>query len=248
MNLSTEPSIETLPEFYANIVDTNVINDQTIANYCSDTVRELNNLTEELQQTDLVEFGVRYNADHQINSFNGRFMECPSKSVHDDDDDDVIASVQSNDYRQSNAHVEHNYAISYQNNSANNDKLCTETVIGNLNCDVVDSSPFYTHFNKHLENNMDDNNDKLNRVSDEISQRDTYEYANGRASSECSRDDEYRVAMCMLQSVDLRGKNKIRKKNHVNNFIIKQFLFFFNRHVTTFIISNGCSVPVAWKY
>lgn len=227
MNLSTEPSIETLPEFYANganVVDANVINDQTIANFCSDTVRELNNLTEDLiQQTDLGEIGGCSSnssngrskiANHHMNQFNGsfnssRFMEAAltsTKSFHDD----TVASVQSPEDSQSNAYssiADHNYAIPYHRNSTLiTDQLsCTETEIGNLNCDDVDSSPFHTHFNKHLENNMDDDGrvsaDSLNHSKDE-----RYESANGRVSSSSSRDDDYRVAMCMLQSVDLRGK------------------------------------------
>lgn len=215
MNLSTEPSIETLPEFYANggsnVVDSNVINDQMIANFCSDTVRELNNLTEELQHSDLNEIGARNHHDNQINSLSSRFMETTlssSKSVHDD----AIGSVQSpGDNNQSNAHhshTDHNYAIPYHNSTLINDKLSREsTEFGNMHCDVVDSSPFYTHFNKHIENNLDD--EKPNRISASIldQARDAYENrSNGRASSEGMTDDDYRVTMCMLQSVDLRGK------------------------------------------
>lgn len=240
MNLSTEPSIETLPEFYANganVVDTNVINDQTIANYCSDTVRELNNLTEELQQTDLGDIGIRggtftttnattttnHHDNNQINSsFNSRFMETTtatttalssSKSVHDD----AISSVQSHGDSQSNAHssiADHNYAIPYHHNNSTlitERPLCTETEIGNLNCDVVDSSPFYTHFNTHLENNMDSDDSRVSADSfthhrDKV---ENYASTNGRVSSDRSSqmDDDYRVAMCMLQSVDLRGNH-----------------------------------------
>lgn len=54
--MSSEPSIETLPEFNGLTNSSllfNNINDETIANFCSDTSRELNNLTEELQCSDL---------------------------------------------------------------------------------------------------------------------------------------------------------------------------------------------------
>lgn len=214
MNLSTEPSIETLPEFYANgahVVDSNVINDQTIANFCSDTIRELNNLTEELQHSDLDEVGIRNtNHDNQINSLNTRFMETTlnsSKSVHDD----AIGSVQSHGDNQINAHnshTDHNYAIPYHNNTLINNKSSIEsTEFGNTHCDVVDSSPFYAHFNKHLENNMDDDRPIQISTNNLHHTKETYEYrSNGRASSEGMTDDDYRVAMCMLQSVDLRGK------------------------------------------
>ncbi|XP_055307101.1 myotubularin-related protein 4 isoform X5 [Sitodiplosis mosellana] len=225
MNLSTEPSIETLPEFYANganVVDTNVINDQTIANFCSDTVRELNNLTEDLiQQTDLGEIGgggsrVRDTTNHNMNQINSsfnssRFMETAlssRKSVHDD----AIASVQSPEDSQSNAHssiADHNYAIPYHNSTPITDQLCcTETEIGNLNCDVVDSSPFYTHFNKHLENNMGDDG-RVSANSLQHNKDERCESVNGRVSSEGSRDEDYRVAMCMLQSVDLRDTSPL---------------------------------------
>lgn len=214
MNLSTEPSIETLPEYYANgtnVVDTNVINDQTIAIFCSDTVRELNNLTEELQQTDLNDIGGRINYENP-NSFHNRLMESAfSSSTSVQLHNDAIGSVHSsNGDNQSNGHHsfgDHNYAIPYHNNTLLNDKLSTETKIGNFNCDVVDSSPFYTHFNTHLENNMDDD-DKMNQISLENSHhiKESYGSTNGRVSSEGLRDDDYRVAMCMLQSVDLRGK------------------------------------------
>lgn len=49
MNLSSGTSAEKVSDF----TDRNVINDETIANFCSDTSRELNNLTEELQHSDL---------------------------------------------------------------------------------------------------------------------------------------------------------------------------------------------------
>lgn len=211
MNLSTEPSIETLPEYYANganVVNKNVINDQTIANFCSDTVRELNNLTEELQQTDLNDVSIRNNYEHPCN-FTDRFMENAlnsSKCVQNDAIGSVDSSIGEN---QSNVHHligDHNYAIPYHNNTLLNDKLSRETEIGNLNCDVVDSSPFYTHFNKHLENNMDDI-DKMNRISMERSHHisESYLSANGKVNSDGLSDDDYRTTVCMLQSVDLRG-------------------------------------------
>lgn len=57
LSLSSEPSIETLPDCHPNgLSNGNLfsnINDETIANFCSDTTRELNNLTEELQCSDL---------------------------------------------------------------------------------------------------------------------------------------------------------------------------------------------------
>lgn len=244
MKFSTEPSIETLPEFYANgpsVVDTNVINDQTNANFCSDTVRELNfrinSLTEDLEQTDLGEIGICTNHDdnNQINSFNSRFMgtalsSC-RKSVHEDDIESVQSSRGDNNNDQSSTNgsidssiVDHNYAIPLHQigSSIIDERIITETKIGNVNCDDVDSCPFYDHFNEHLESNSDD--DRIDRVlmndgSHHNKQIENYGSDNGIANSEGSRDDDYRMAMCMLQSVDLRGN--INKK-----LTTSVFLFF----------------------
>lgn len=246
MNLSNEPSIETLPEFYANganVVDTNVINDQTIANFCSDTVRELNNLTEELQQTDLGEINIRSSQQensNQINSYSSRIADggalgLSSKSVHDDG----IASVQTSHEgfinSQSNAHIDQNYAnLNHHNGTMISNKLCTETEIGNLNCDVVDSSPFYTQFNKHhLENNLGDI-EMSSTASHHNNRTENHAHANGdRESREGSRDDDYRVPLCMLQSVDLRGKHIDDKLlSRTQHFLIQCFFLFFQSHLT----------------
>lgn len=212
INLSTEPSIETLPEYYtngANGVDTNVINDQIIAHFCSDTVRELNSLTEELQQTDLNDVGKRVNHDNQ-NSVSSRLMESAmnvGQSVHND----IIGCVQSingdSQTISSNSSNDHTYAKSLQNNHSTdiNDKLCTETEIGNLNCDVVDSSPFYNHFNQHLENNLE-NDGKMNRIEIEHHNKESNDNTNEHLNGHEIRIDAYRAATSILQSVDLRGK------------------------------------------
>lgn len=239
-----------MPEYYVNgnsVVDTNVINNQTIADLCNDTVREMNNLTEELQHTDLSEV-VRPNHDHH-SSFNDRCMENAlhsSKSVHDDG----ISSVQCFDGSQSNAHNtfgDHDYAIPIHNHPKLFEQMSTETEIGNLNCDVVDSSPLYTQFNTHLENNMDDN--KCNQMLMTNNLHEMHECANGRVSSEGLTDDEYQ-AMCMLQSIDLRGENKLVNltKNPIFSMEIIRLLFFSSFRCHTTIIVSIKSATMARTY
>lgn len=227
MNLSTEASIETLPEYAngTNEVDTNVINDQTIASYCSDTVREINSLTEELQQCDLSEIGVplRYNHEnhHSFNIGNG---------FNDDTLPDANHSVPYGVHKQSvHSPFEENLqsaaaapqAANVQNNSINDHNnlmasLYNHSVLNGksnetANCDDVDSSLCYTHFNAHLESHRDENDQAKSRIvmnRSHHSADDTYAHANGRKSSDATTNSDYRVAMCMLQSVDLRGNLK----------------------------------------
>lgn len=236
MNLSTEPSIETLPEYYANgtnVVDMNVINDQTIANFCSDTVRELNSLTEELQHSDLNEIGVPMRHQHEnLNSFNcssklsESTLDTTNKSVHDavntkpsvhpSLDDSLLSTPNptSTDAHQNSLILDHNLMVSYYNRTMFNGKSNGNNETSS--CDDVDSSPYYTQYNAHLENNMDEDINTKSRISmnnSHHSQDNTYSYANGRSSSEGSKDPDYRVAMCMLQSVDLRGNFKWNLSN-----------------------------------
>lgn len=269
MNLSTEPSIETLPEYYANgtnVVDTNVINDQTIANFCSDTVRELNSLTEELQHSDLNEIGVPLRHHHEsLNSFNcssksnESTLDATSKSVHDaephkpsvhpslDDSIQSTPNATSADVQQNNLIIDHNLMVSYYNRTMLNGKSSEHNETSS--CDDVDSSPYYTQYTAHLENNMDNDIKTKSRISmnnSHHSQDDAYPYANGRASSEASKDSDYRVAMCMLQSVDLRGINSNETNSSATKTKTKQCVFHF-RHFATVIITTECSNSMAWK-
>lgn len=206
MNLSSEPSIETLPEFYTNgvIDDTNVINDQTIANFCSDTVRELNNLTEELHHTNLDEIRNRNNFENNLNCFDGIQRENSAfdlnKSVHNNISDGVQMDSQSNGHC---VNVDHNYAISYQNGSIMNNGFGD---IGNGNCDVVDSSPFYTQFNQHIENNSNSNYDSMARLTENNLLHENFKYESANENDQnVSDEDNANREDCMLQSVDLRG-------------------------------------------
>lgn len=225
MNLSTEPSIETLPDYAngTNVVDMNVINDQTIANYCSDNVRELNNLTEELQQSDLDEIGVplhHHNHENQ-NSFNvsdrlnddrlrldandGIQDSVHKTSVHSPFEENLQSTSENG---QNNLISDHNLMVSYYNRTMFNGQSNDSTE--NTNCDDVDSSPYYTHYNAHFENHSDEDDKCKSRISINNShhnQNGTHPYANGRLSADGSKDsDPYRMPLCMLQSVDLRGK------------------------------------------
>lgn len=222
MNLSTEASIETLPEYAngTNVVDMNVINDQTIANFCSDTVRELNSLTEELQHSDLDEtirhhnhenqtsftnMNSKLNDDSQVETANNGIQDAVHEtSIHGSVDENHRSSIN-----------DHNLMVSYYNRTMLNGQS-SDSNENNTNCDDVDSSPYYRHFNAHLENHLDDANEIKSRISinnSHHSQNDTYPYANGRMSTNESNDADYRMPICMLQSVDLRGNVHSHKIN-----------------------------------
>lgn len=212
MNLSSEPSIETLPEHYANgiDIDMNVINDQTIANFCSDTVRELNNLTEELQHTNLDnDIDVRINGDRQQN---GHHNQLPNHTVESSTDPNkcvqngvIIDTDSKHDHN-----FDHTYAMSTPYNDMerlNGDTPDREIDNGNNNNgDMVDSSPFYTQMNQRLANAT--NGARRGRVSIE-NHRQAFGYANGVGNndnyvSNGYEDDNNREAS-MMQSVDLSG-------------------------------------------
>lgn len=202
--ISSGPSIETLPEFTKNglLIEQNVINDQTIANYCSDTVRELNNLTEELQHTDL-HMGSRFNHYHNSNIENGTGTnKITEKHVYGDGG----AINDLNEQRQTLQEI--------TNHSMNNISQMNSNRVYESNCngrndiDTVDSSPFYTQLSQHLENNLSNFTNGGNRRSGSCDRSLTpADSIDGRIENGSIDGDEYRMATCMLQSVDLRGNN-----------------------------------------
>lgn len=206
MNLSSEPSIETLPDFYRNgVVETSVVNDQTIANYCSDTVRELNNLTEELKQTDLDDIGRC--TENNINHFSDRFKENTMNVVHNDVRDSVhmLGNNQLNTHSATADNNSEQSILQYNCNATKIDRALSEVIDNGKNCDVVDSSPFYN--NQHVDSNLGNASNGINAMAnDAIYSQNTFAYANGNVGGDLMDDDEYRMSACMLQSVDLRGK------------------------------------------
>lgn len=206
--LSSEPSIETLPEFskHGLFIERNVINDQTIANYCSDTVRELNNLTEELHHTDL-HMG-RFNSNNSNrNVENGigatnKTFERNVCSINDDLNVDC----------QTLQEITNNPSINSLS-QINSNRLYESNCNGRIgDIDAVDSSPFYTQLSQHLENNLSNLSDDDNRGSGSCDRSLTpADSIDGRMEMEngsIDDNDEFRMATCMLQSVDLRGKNQ----------------------------------------
>lgn len=208
MNLSSEPSIETLPEHYANgiDIDMNVINDQTIANFCSDTVRELNNLTEELQHTNLDnDIDVRINGEGQQN---GHHNQIPKHTI--DSSTDPNKCVQNGDIG-TDSKEDQNFDQPYSMPTRTNDNErlngTQDQEMDSGNGDVVDSSPFYTQLNQRLENAT---NGEIRRGVSIKNHRHEFGYENGDGNkdnnnvSNGDEDDNYRE-VSMMQSVDLRG-------------------------------------------
>lgn len=176
MNLSSEPSIETLPEHYTNGIDANVINEEIIANF-SDTIRELNHLTEELKHTDLMKTHNGHGGPTSAD-LNGSVCENGNGDGNDSDQD-------------------HDHTYAFRNpEPIINEPLEPKIEFGN--CDVVDSSPFYTHLNQHSEI------DSINGSGAVV--REFYDsQCNG--NSDINNDNDYnKEPSCMLQSVDLRGR------------------------------------------
>lgn len=195
LNLSSEPSIETLPECSNAIIDGNVINDQMIANFCSDTVRELNNLTEELQHTDLIGRAGNQIIENNIKAINGRNQELSNKEHF----------VQNRDY------TPENYSINSDTNFAddlepNDMARNVRNAFNGINCDVVDSSPFYTQLSQQLENNLSDLAVDVQRSRAFRQQQPSiFDSVDGTRSEQSNDDNEYPLGEYMLQSVDLRG-------------------------------------------
>lgn len=202
--ISSEPSIETLPDFskHGLPIERNVINDQTIANYCSDTVRELNNLTEELHHTDL-HMG-RFNNDR--NRENGIGIGVTVKSSERNScgaNDDLI-----NEHRRTLQEITYNHSINNLS-QMNSNRVYESNCNGRIgDIDAVDSSPFYTQLNQHIENNLSNFIDDASRRSGSCDRSVTpADSIDGRMDNGSVDDgDEFRMATCMLQSVDLRGK------------------------------------------
>lgn len=195
--ISSEPSIETLPDFskHGLLTERNVINDQTIANYCSDTVRELNNLTEELHHTDL-HMG-RFNNNRSM----GNGIGATNKPPFEQDNE-------SSELRQPRQEIVNNHNpinnLSQMNSNREYESNCNGR-IGYI--DAVDSSPFYTQLSQHLENNLSNLSDDGNRRSKSCDRSLTpVDSVDGHMDNGSIDDsDEFRISSCMLQSVDLRG-------------------------------------------
>lgn len=207
MSLSSEPSIETLPEFNASgMPNGNLlynINDETIANFCSDTVRELNNLTEELQYSDL-DYGrgsaYRPNQYHA----NDTKRKTNENSIFGDSSykNDSLHSNNTRTYQEANI-----------NNRHNADDAAT----------VVESSPFYTQLNCNNSNNnqqltnLDNSLYSLTLNNGDSRYNNRRDRLNGDDIDDdtvdgCIRGDRGNLAECMLQSVDLAGKYSVRLK------------------------------------
>lgn len=201
--LSSESSIETLPDFTQNglIIERTVINDQTIANYCSDTVRELNNLTEELHHTDL-HMG-RFNNDrNRENGFGATNKPCERINACGPNDD------LTNEHRRTLQEITNNHSInnlSQMNSNRVYESNCNGRIGGHI--DAVDSSPFYTQLSQHLENNLSNFIEDGKRRSGSCDRSSTPgDSVDGRMDNGGLGDDGDEFVSCMLQSVDLRGK------------------------------------------
>lgn len=198
--ISSEPSIETLPDIsrHGLLMEQNVINDQTIANYCSDTVRELNNLTEELQHSDL-HMG-RFNNNRNLENGIGAANKIIDRNVCGISDDLI-------GHRQTLQEITNHpiNTLSQMNSNRVYERNCNGR-IGDI--DAVDSSPFYTQLSQHLENNLSNLTDDGNRRSGSCDRSLTpADSVDGRMENGSIDDgDDFRMATCMLQSVDLRGK------------------------------------------
>lgn len=190
--ISSEPSIETLPDFskHGLLTERNVINDQTIANYCSDTVRELNNLTEELHHTDL--HMSRFNHNRSMGNAIGATNKPPFERENDPNEHRQPRQEITNDHNSINNLSQINSNREYESN-------CNGR-IGYI--DAVDSSPFYTQLSQHLENNLSNLSDDGNRRSLSCDRSLT---PADSVDGHMDNSDEFRISTCMLQSVDLRG-------------------------------------------
>lgn len=205
MNLSSEPSIETLPEHYANGIDnSNVINDQTIANFCS----ELNNLTEELHHTDLEnDIDIRTN-NQRSNGHIHNHNYNHNSFEHTIDSNKSVQNGGIDSDRNNDNNSDHTHAATLEKPDSVNDKSETENNYGNCNnCDVVDSSPFYTHLNQYSsEINLNGETGHRASQSDQIQNVGLNENLNGvKKNGDMNNDKDFNNKSYMLQSVDLRG-------------------------------------------
>lgn len=178
LNLSSEPSIETLPE-YNGLANGNIlynhINDETIANFCSDTSRELNNLTEELQCSDLdIRKQVTQRSNHLTDDSHNHAKA--ASSGHSDDVRCQTDSDASSDIVESSPF--------YTQAQRNGDRFAVDNTLFNLSLNDSDTSSMA--FNRE--------------ASPQVNQGDAVDgcYRGG------SRDSL--LTDCMLQSVDLAGK------------------------------------------
>lgn len=195
-------------------MNNNVINDQTIAIVCSDTSRELNNLTEELQHSDL---STRSKTSIQENN------TCQSNT---NTNNDIIIDVneleidgQRNDVMFSDSLKKQNNSYVFSSVTRTNTSNCygdTKYSFGENSNDKtnnidqdLESSPYYTHLSQDLQNNL--NNLTLRSGYDgyysegqsDIS--DTVDGGHYTGSTDDNADSDG-ISTCMLQSVDLRGK------------------------------------------
>lgn len=204
LSFSSEPSIEKLSEHnYNGIINTNVINDQTIAIICSDTSRELNNLTEELQHSDLStrrKTSIQESNTCQSNSDNSQVNVLDKENLKDD-----VAEVLNN-HKNSYQFDEamRTNALTYYHDTfidKNNDRT------DNTDQDL-ETSPYYTHLSQDLENNLINLTRSAYDGYSSEAQSDISDTVDG-GHFKGSTDDNGEVggmSAFMLQSVDLRGK------------------------------------------
>lgn len=179
------------------------INDETIANYCSDTVRELNNLTEELQYSDL---DIGRSSAYRPNQYHPNDMKRKTNenSIFGDSSykNDSLHSNNTQSYQETNIIIRHN---------ADDDGT------------VVESSPFYTQLNRNNCNhntqhitNLDNSLYNLTLNNGDSRYNNRRDNKNGDDIDDdtidgCIRSDRGNLAECMLQSVDLAGKYQLIK-------------------------------------
>lgn len=197
-----------------------MINDQTIAIVCSDTSRELNNLTEELQHSDLstrCKTSIQENNTCQNNSNSQVANELDIDLPYTD-----CLRNQDNGYEFS--HGRHTNTSNYGSDTRysyvddNNDKC------NNIEQDH-ESSPYYAHLSQDLRNNL--NNLTLRSAYDGYysgAQSDNSDTVDGSHFTGSTDDngDINGMPACMLQSVDLRGKlifNSFAAEYFINAFV-----------------------------
>lgn len=210
-----------------------MINDQTIANFCSDTVRELNNLTEELQHTDLEIGRITNNIVTESNNVNGISQKNGMRFINNDTD--LHPHYPINHYGIENSNSLYDYKNQFMSNSR-----CSNS---GDDSDVVDSSRTYTQLSQvNSLKNLGVINDQT--VSMKQQQQTDFDATDGDSAD--NDDDEYRTATYMLQSVDLRGKFSTYSFN--SNFFTVNIVLFLSsiRCFTIKVIVFKCSIPLAW--
>ena len=257
MHIPTDPSIETMSDNGIISGTSNNVDQETIVNYCNDSIKEIDFLTEELKQSDNSSVNNTAAPPSSSSVSSSSTLNATANNINN-----LHHTVTHNSHTNNLQNNEHSQKCDPKNQFYVNDDSYTDDDDEDVDDVISSPSSFYTqssqtsmnpqHLQNTLNNGLHNNIKPINQLSHEMSSttasahitNDSHDNVDGivrhldisqKNIVNGQNDDTFDLSS-MLQSVSLTGKNDIKD----GIFTVKLYNFFF-RHIFTKQFSNKSS-------